>query len=413
MRNWKKAFGAILIVVIVSALTMGLLVVGKHTMEHQGLSGEATFSFFNMVVTIAATILVVLQLYESRKVKCCDMMSQMNIGFLENPRMMRLYHELECCYRDETHDITIYDEEQDGNDPNHVHQPDMVAYLTFYECMYSYLKSGIISISELDDYFGDRFFKLVHNRYVQEHELYAVPSSYANIFELYKLWYGYRESHKTALVAGNAYQIPPIYIQKRLYMEEVMFQELEQTEVQLTGKRGSLKLTYRRLFPSMIDKVLSLQDDIAEDLKKAGREEYLVLSTKEEILESMLVDYCFGLFDGDRLVAFCITVLNRRTDRNLATLIQKRKEYEDYVTVDSVQAAADYRGYGIQAFFLQKSQEVSQKCGAKHMIATVSLNNDPSRRNFLDFGFEVYGEPIVITGGQYRGARRNLFVKTL
>ena len=120
-----KMLIAVLAIVIIFAMSSGILLVGKNNLF--GIPPDATFELFNSIVTIAATALVVIQLYESRKVKCCDMMSQMNMDFLKNERMMKLYHELEHSYRDENYHFEIYDEDVDNNDPTHIHQPDLVA----------------------------------------------------------------------------------------------------------------------------------------------------------------------------------------------------------------------------------------------------------------------------------------------
>lgn len=408
--SMRKGIYAIIVILI---LIFFLQIIGVTKDNLLEIDAAASFELFNVLVTMLATVLVVLQLHESRKVTCCEMMSQMNLAFVENKRMMKLYKELEKSYRDETFQFIIYDEEVNDDNSNHIYQPDLVAYLTFYESLYSYLQAGVISIKELDNYFGDRFFKLVHNTYIQNNELYLVPSSYANIFELYRIWYGYRIKNKTALVAGNAHPIPMMYVKRSLYMEETLFLDNTPIKYQFHGKMNDIELCYKRLFASNVKEVLSLQNVVLTELKEEGKQEYLVRSSEEEILESMLIDYCYGLYDDDKLIAFCITVLNRNSNRNLAKIIKKRKHYKDYVSVDTVQVHPAYRGYRIQKFFLEKSQEISYKCEAKNMLATVSLNNTFSEQNFLEFGFEKSANPVIIYEGEYKGAERNVFIKQL
>lgn len=101
---------------------------------------------------------------------------------------MKLYQELGRCIREPGTKLIVNDTNSDA-----IHSSDLMTYLTFYEVINEYVDQGVLDIQQMDDLFGDRFFKLIHNEYVQQNELYSEPSSYVNIFKLYAKWKKYRD----------------------------------------------------------------------------------------------------------------------------------------------------------------------------------------------------------------------------
>lgn len=370
------------------------------------IGGEATAEIFGVAVTALGAIFVIFELQDNERVTCCDMMASMNFQFIENKRLMMLYQELEDCYRNPDKKLQITD---DGDDKK-LHTSDMMAYFTFYEVLYEYIKHGITDIKQMDDLFGDRFFKLIHNPFVQEHELYPVPSSYANIFELYGEWWEYRvasSADEKRLMAMKQNAIPEIYWKEKLYLQESAYMDIVPQKIILTHKeKGTKEFELRRLFPRNLKEVMNLQARVSNvlDVPKV-----FALTSEEEFLESMLVDYCYGIFDGEKLIAQSISVLNRESYRNLGqTCLQERAV--EYVTFDTIQVHEEYRGYGIQKFFIQEAERLVQLVEAKYILATVSPENVPSLRNFEESGFKSI-RTQKMSGKLYGNAMRELVCK--
>ena len=141
-------------------------------------------------------------------------------------------------------------------------------------------------------------------------------------------------------------------------------------------------------------------------------------SSEEEILESMLIDYCYGLFHNNQLVAFCICIMNRKTklsrsdlyERNLCVWIKKgKKSYSDYITFDTIQVLPEYRGYGIQRYFLKEAEELAAKAHANHIIATVAPDNTKSINSFEELEY-CYNKDSTI---RIYNSRRYLMIKDI
>ena len=364
--------------------------------EWLGLDPESAIGVFGGCFAAIGTILVVFELNDSERATCCNMISEMNTRFIENERMMHLYQKLCDCIRNPGEYLHVND-----NDPEAVHSSDIMAYMTFYEVMNEYLKNGVMTIKQMDDMFGDRFFKLVHNAYVQEYELYAEPSSYVNIFQLYNVWTQYRNNQKKKdskrLVVNEEYEIPSLYLKKKLYLHETAQFFANEDGITLKNKKGEKKeFSLRRLLPKHFKSVIAFQESVIAGIPETDKD-FFAKSEDDEIKESMLIDFCYGLFEGDKLAAVCICVLNRSTrktsdhQRNLCVWTDTPKEFQKYITFDTIQVALEYTGFGIQRYFLEKAEEVARTVDAKGILATVHPKNTYSRANFEKAGYFMYG----------------------
>ena len=370
--------------------------------------GQAFAGSVGAVATLIGSLLIIYQLGAERNVNCAQMLSDLNFRFIENERFMLMYREFEKAYKDPTYDLDI-----DNSDPNKIHDEDLMAYFTFYESLNEFINHNVMTIEQMNDLFGDRFFKFVHNRDVQERELFAEPSSYVNIFELYGRWMDYRQKCEekgiSRISVRKDLKIPKSYYKDKLYLEEttrILFPKEEKEFINSKGEK--VKLTYRRLFPKDIKSCMSLQDEVIKELVDGGHKDMFFPTYEEEFFESYLIDYCYGLFAGDELVAASIFVLNRKSNRNLCDTIASANDFHDYLTFDMVQVKKEYRGYKIHDFYLKEAEKVADICGAKNIIATIAPDNEHSKANFEKCGFNC-----VATVRKYADLERNIFLKKL
>lgn len=358
------------------------------------------------------------------KYQACDILIKLENSYQSNPRHIFVFNELEQAYRDDTYRIrfTGMNISEDG-----ISNADLVLYFTFFEGLYRVIKNGILTIEDIDDCFSDRFFKYLHNQYVQENELYIVPSTYVNIFELYTLWKKHHLinlSSPSRIISFLNNEIPDYYLDRRTYLQDVWdigkrkalerrFQFVNLSRH--SSSAGYTEFVMRRLFPRDLGKVVKLQNDVIEELED---DSLFVETTKQEYLESMLIDFCYGLFDNDSLVAVCIIVLNRETDRNLVYSLdnsnnesnQKQLSFVDAITFDTIQVKKNYRGFGIQKFFLSVAENLCSMLNAKCIIASVSPQNFHSKTNFVRFGYSVQTTKRLAKG-VYHNKERNIMIK--
>ena len=158
-------------------------------------------------------------------------------------------------------------------------------------------------------------------------------------------------------------------------------------EVKFKNTKGESKsLFLRPLKYEDIPEAFTLQDLILSRINPA----IFQPSFDWELRDSIDNDYCCGLFDGDKLAAFCVAVFNRETTRNYCALTDEPVSFTKYFSFDSIQVAEKYRGFGIQRFFLNETEKIAKAHGAEYMLATVSPDNFHSLNSFMQMGYEIY-----------------------
>ena len=163
-------------------------------------------------------------------------------------------------------------------------------------------------------------------------------------------------------------------------------------EVKFKNTKGESKsLFLRPLKYEDIPAAFTLQDLILSRIDPA----IFQPSFDWELRDSIDNDYCCGLFDGDKLAAFCVAVFNRETTRNYCALTDEPESFTKYFSFDSIQVAENYRGFGIQRFFLQETEKKARERGAEFMLATVSPDNIYSLNTFKQMGYGIYKNEVI------------------
>lgn len=165
---------------VLFVLSIAVLVVGT-------IYFEVWIDYIEVVTLIGAISGLIKLIYESnktRKLKEAEFISNLNRDFTTNAHINHLYEKLEHDYRypDEPSAIT------------HEDVLSFVIYFTFFETLYDFVKKDLVTIENINDLFGYRFFIMLHNPTIQNIELTAdiTIDSYVNIYHLYQLWLSFR-----------------------------------------------------------------------------------------------------------------------------------------------------------------------------------------------------------------------------
>ena len=92
---------------------------------------------------------------------------------------------------------------------------EIVSYLAFFETLQHLLQSKVLTFKIVDDLFSYRFFIVVHNKFVQEHELVKDRLYYKNVYLLYHRWIEYRKINKYPIF-GEEYSLQKLEDYKQL-----------------------------------------------------------------------------------------------------------------------------------------------------------------------------------------------------
>ena len=358
---------------------------------------EAVVGIFSLAATLIGTIFIAIELKNSSEVTCSEMLIDLNNYFHDSDRLMKVYEILEKCNDEKNYDAGQWE---------NVSSVEIAQYCTFFENLFLLYRHHIASIDDLDDLFGYRFFIFVNNPYIQEKYIFPTSSSYAEIFELYKVWIKHRCQENNGAkgwqrhIPCSEYIIPYEYLDRKLYLFDYGTDTYNRL-LKVFEAKGR-KFEIRQLGFDSISTIMCLQDKVVDAIE--DKDTYFALS-RAEMLESVQLDYVAGIFnEASEMVSFAVIVGNRTGSRSLAGDFSLAPE--KCYTFDAVCSDPDWRGYGFQKQFIHWALELAEANGIENILATVSPDNEASRRNFLSEGFTVRDTRI-----KYDGLKRDLLAR--
>jgi len=159
----------------------------------------------------------------------------------------------------------------------------------------------------------------------------------------------------------------------------------------LPGKGGNDQLLVRRMQLNEARAAMNLQKRVWAHMPNPA---LLAETSLDEIRESMVEDVCLGVFDGERLAAFSLMVINRASENRNGG---QKNGYppRECVTFDTVFVDPEYLGLGLQRKLFSIQEEMAAQLGAKRIFATVAPENAYSLNNMLACGFEIIDRKLL------------------
>lgn len=146
------------------------------------IQGSGVVEVVSEMVAILGVELLVVELYQARKISQAEFIETLNQNFISNEDYKKAYTMFENYDFENCPDLDL---------PN----IDISNYLTFFETFQLLIDRRTLSIDMLNDLFGYRFFLAIHNPYVQKVKLIKSPQNFKNLFVLEKDWMAYRKAH--------------------------------------------------------------------------------------------------------------------------------------------------------------------------------------------------------------------------
>ena len=110
----------------------------------------------------------------------------------------------------------------------------------------------------------------------------------------------------------------------------------------------------------------------------------------------------FGVFDGDRLMAYCVLGLPREGDPNFGTDHHlPPDQFANVAHIDGVAVDPRWRGQGWQRRMVKHRINVARKCGRTIMLSTVAPTNFASLISTLSTGLAVHGLITKFGGNRF------------
>lgn len=147
------------------------------------------------------------------------------------------------------------------------------------------------------------------------------------------------------------------------------------------------RVLIRSLDESDVSDVLELQDNVYESLPN---KDWFQKDSKRDIFKNITESGIgCGAFCGDVLIAHSIMSFPGIDTHNLGIDIDlPREELVHVAHIETVVVNPEYRGNGLQLILMKILIKKAMGKGYFHILATVSPQNDFSRKNFQRCGFK-------------------------
>ncbi len=294
---------------------------------------DVWIQYIELVTIIGAVSGLIKLIYESnktRKLKEAEFISNLNRDFTTNDHICHLYEKLEHDYR--------YPKEASSITEKDV--LSFVIYFTFFETLYDFIKKKIVTIENIDDLFGYRFFIMLHNPTIQKNELTAdiTVDSYVNIFQLYDIWLSYRV--KQCHIHHRQIKKNVVMYEQNLYEKYPKFvQYLSHQKHNSKIKRASFIDLFR---------VYHIQKNVYNDMICKGEKDLFQPSTFYEIYRIYKQHTLFVKKNRYGVMGY-IGLLKFTKHHTLTTYVTEPKKS---LLIDTVVVDLPYRGLGIQLALL-------------------------------------------------------------
>lgn len=146
----------------------------------------------SVVIALVSAILIVLQLYDAKKIQEAEFVLNLNQSFVENETYASVYTRLEKMN-------ALREADPEAEITETIERIETSNYLTFFEAIYLLLQQKVITMKILDDLFAYRFFLAVHSEVFQEKKLVASPYNFRNIYYLEHIWIEYRKENNLSI----------------------------------------------------------------------------------------------------------------------------------------------------------------------------------------------------------------------
>lgn len=156
-----------------------------------------------------------------------------------------------------------------------------------------------------------------------------------------------------------------------------------------------------------IDEICALQDEAFCSMS----DDTMLRRNSSETLLSCLREphFTLGAFHNGVLAGFAVMFVPGLSDENIALSAGfSESEAAETVNFKLVIVKPDYRGNGLQKEFILRLDALAKEKGYKKIFATVAPNNEYSKNNFLNSGYEFHSQKV-----KYGGLVRNIYYKNL
>ena len=174
-------------ITIISIILLSVALIGSLFLDD--VIGSRISNVVTIITAIIGAVALFLQFKRDKDLNEAGFVVDYSVQFYDIYNLQDVLNELENCRKDKKYKIDM-----------DKYYKDIVGYLQWLESLAALVNSKILSIEKIDDVLSYRFFLIVNNKQIQNHEIIPCRTYYRGIYNLYRTWSNYKKKNGLEII---------------------------------------------------------------------------------------------------------------------------------------------------------------------------------------------------------------------
>ena len=154
--------------------------------------GSRISNIVTIITAIIGAVALFIQFKKDKELNEASFVIDYSVQFYDIYNLGDVLDELESCRKDKKYKLDM-----------NKYYKDIVAYLQWLESLAALVNSNVLSVDKIDDVLSYRFFLIVNNKQVQQHEIIPCRMFYRGIYRLYAAWSEYKKKNNLPIIFSD------------------------------------------------------------------------------------------------------------------------------------------------------------------------------------------------------------------
>ena len=177
-------------ITIISIILLSATLVGSLFLDDA--IGSRISNVVTIITAIIGAVALFIQFKKDKEINEASFIVDYSVQFYDIYNLQDILDELEKCRKDKKYTIDI-----------NKYYKDIVAYLQWLESLAALVNRKVLSLEKIDNVLSYRFFLIVNNKQIQNHEIIPCRMYYRGIYRLYENWANYKKKNKLEIIFSN------------------------------------------------------------------------------------------------------------------------------------------------------------------------------------------------------------------
>ena len=366
-------------ITIISVVLLCAALIGSLFLDD--VIGSRVSNIVTIITAIIGAVALFIQFKKDKEINEASFIVDYSVQFYDIYNLQEILNELENCRKDKKYVIDM-----------DKYYKDIVGYLQWLESLAALVNNKILSIEKIDDVLSYRFFLIVNNKQIQNHEIIPCRMYYRGIYKLYAQWAEYKKKNNLEIIFEN-HELSKTKgfdkILKNDYWWKMKIRHLKLND-NLTKVAELIYQTDPYIYPYWFYKYSNWKDVLINLIKKKGSVFYykniLVATVDKEIVGiGIIIEQTTNLsYDYKELKA-----VNKHFEYTINNYVLPLTEHittPDVVYISNICVDKDEIGKGIGSKLIETIKQAKKQ---KSLVLHCLADNQPALKLYLKNNFKI------------------------